>query len=303
MWNKLYKRIISLKPIFIFLLIILTILLLKYSLSNENAISFIKYFTYLFSTFVLIVSVMNIKRAYLYIKKKITSINFYKTIKNKLFENKYTKKYFSDKKYKNLLNLYIGITINLVFIILKFKDGIIYKSLWFISLAVYYILLVITKYFLLANLKKTHSEKDEYRIYRNIGFFLLILNLALTIMIIQMVAKNVAIIYDDHVIYLSAIYSFYLIISAIINIFKYKKYNSPILSSVKIINLFTALVSILMLQTTMIARFKEDSFDYMRMMNSITGTIIPAIILSTAIFMIFKGNRKIKPDIKEKCTG
>lgn len=112
-------------------------------------------------------------------------------------------------------------------------------------------------------------------------------------MIIQMVAKNVAIIYDDHVIYLSAMYSFYLIISATINIFRYRKYNSPILSSVKIINLFTALVSILMLQTTMIARFREDSFDYMRRMNSVTGTIVPAIILSTAIFMIFKGNRKI----------
>ena len=120
------------------------------------------------------------------------------------------------------------------------------------------------------------------------------LNVALVIMIIQMVNSNVAVVYEGYIIYLTAFYTFYLIISAIINVFIYKKYNSPILSSVKIINLLTASVSILMLQTTMIATFGENELEFMRLMNSITGGAISILTLSISTYMIIKVHNKLK---------
>lgn len=59
------------KPIFILFLIISTTILLIYSLGNDKAVSFIKYFSYLYSTISLIVVLFNIKRFYLYIKSNI----------------------------------------------------------------------------------------------------------------------------------------------------------------------------------------------------------------------------------------
>ena len=123
---------------------------------------------------------------------------------------------------------------------------------------------------------------------------MIILNLILTIMVIKMVFKNTITIYPEYVVYLSALYSFYLIISAIVNIIKYKKYNSPVLSSIKIVNLFTASVSILMLQTTLIVTFGDNPEDFMMLMNSITGGIICFIILIISTHMIIKGNIRIK---------
>ena len=108
-----------------------------------------------------------------------------------------------------------------------------------------------------------------------------------------MVHSNVAIVYDRYVIYLTATYTFYLIISAIINVFVYKKYNSPILSSVKVINLLTSSVSILILQTTMIATFGENDLKYMQLMNGITGAAISLLTIGVSIYMIKKSYRKI----------
>ena len=180
-----------------------------------------------------------------------------------------------------------------LFIFIKFVDGVNNKSVWFISLSVYYFILTLIKLFLLNNLRK-YNEKREFIVYRNVGYFIMILNIALGTMIIQMISSNVAVIPSGYIIYLTALYSFYLIISAIIDVIKYRKYKSPILSSIKVINLLTASVSILMLQTTLIATFGNNDFEYMKLMNSLTGGFIAIITLAMSAYMIIKGQKQIK---------
>ena len=287
------KKLLQFKQSTIILFAITTIILLVYSLGYKNAIPYIKYFSYLYSTFSLIVVILNTKRFHLYIKNKILNTNVYKGIKTNLYRNKYIEKYFEDLKFKNLINLCLSSIINFSFIFIKFVDGINSKSIWFVSLSVYYFILTLIKLFLLSNLKD-YEQKKEYIVYRNIGYFLMPLNIALVVMIIQMVRTNVAVIPEGYIIYATAFYSFYLIISAIINLIKYRKYKSPILSSIKVINLLTASVSILMLQTTMIATFGENYQGYMRLMNSVTGGIISLITLGISTYMILKGQKQIK---------
>lgn len=117
----------------------------------------------------------------------------------------------------------------------------------------------------------------------------MILNISLVIMIIS----NVAVINSGYIIYVTAIYTFYLIISASIDVVKYKKYKSLILSSIKAINLLTASVSILMLQTTMIATFSENNIEFMRLMNIITGSIISIVTLGISTYMIINGQKQL----------
>ena len=281
------------KPITILFFVISTIILLIYSLGYKNALEPIKYFSYLYSTFSLIVVLLNTKRFYSYLKDGFLNTNIFKNTKKLLYKSKLIKKYFEDINFKTLINLCFSAVINFSFIFIKFTDGLLNRSIWFVSFSLYYFLLTIVRIILLNNIRK-FNKKKEYMIYRNVGYFIMILNVALVIMIIQMVNDNVAVVYEGYIIYLTAFYTFYLIISAIINVFAYKKYNSPILSSVKVINLLTASVSILMLQTTMIATFGDNELEFMRLMNSVTGGVISVITLSISIYMIIKGRNKIK---------
>lgn len=287
------KNYLQFKPIVILFLIISTIILLVYSLGVKGSSAFIKYFSYLYSAFSLVVVFGNVKRFYFYIKEKFLKNKIYKNIRDTLYKNRYVKKYFEDIRFRNLVNLCLSLVINFTFIFIKFINGIRNKSVWFISLALYYFLLIIIKVVLLNNLRK-YDKIQEYRVYRTVGCFLMILNIILVIMIIQMVRSNVAVVYGGYIVYITAMYTFYLIISATINVVKYRKYNSPILSSVKAINLLTASVSILMLQTTMIATFGENNLDFMRRMNTITGTVISLITLGISTYMILKGQRQLK---------
>ena len=286
-------KVLKIKPIIIILLIISTVMLLIYSLGVEDANEIIKYFSFLYSAISLIIVICNIKRFYRYVKNKIINTRIYSNSKKKLYKNKYIEKYFEDIRFKNIVNLCLSSVINFSFIFIKFVDGINNRSLWFISLSIYYFLLTIIRLFLLNNLRKFDKEK-EYIVYKRIGYFIMIINIALVIMILQMVRTNVALAQARYIMYLTALYSFYLIINAIVNVVEYRKYKSPILSSIKIINLLAASVSILMLQTTMIATFGENDFEYMKLMNTITGSIISVITLGISTYMIINGQKRLK---------
>ena len=287
------KKLSNYKVNVIIFLTISTIFLLIYSLGYEKALEPIKYFSYLYSSFSLVVVLCNIKRFYIYLKNKFLNTLFYNNTKKFLYRYKYIKMYFENIKFKNLINLCLSMIINFTFIFIKFIDGVNNKSLWFISLSIYYLLLTLVKLVLLSNLRK-YNENKEFIIYRNVGYFIMLLNIVLVIMIIQMIRTNIAIIPKGYVIYATATYTFYLIISAIINVIKYKKYNSPMLSSIKIINLLTASVSILMLQTTMIATFGSNNFEYMKLMNTITGSAISVFTLGISTYMIIKSQKRLR---------
>jgi len=284
------KKKYYLNPIIIFLLIISTIILLIYSLGTKNPIEVIRYFSFLYSTIVLIITILNIKRFYLYIKAIIINSKAYQHTKNKLFNIKIIRKYFEDLRFKNLINLSLSTIFNLIFIFINFINGIINKSLWFTSLSIYYLFLTIIKIYLLTNFKSS-TKSTENNIYKYVGYLLMLLNLILSGVMVQMIIKNKAVADNSYMIYLNALYSFYLIISAIINVIKYRKYKNKLLTSVKIINFFTATVSIFMLQTTLLATFGENQLEFIKLMNTITGSVISILTLGISSYMIIKSNK------------
>jgi hypothetical protein len=56
-----------------------------------------------------------------------------------------------------------------------------------------------------------------------------------------------------------AAYFFYAVIIAATNVVKFRRHGSPILSAAKAINLVAAMVSILSLETAMLAQFGSDN--------------------------------------------
>lgn len=107
-------------------------------------------------------------------------------------------------------------------------------------------------------------------------------------MIILIIKQNQIITYPGYLIYIVAMYDFYLIISALVNVFKYRKKNSPILISSKCINLTVAMIS---LEVAMIYQFGSNDSNFKLVMTSCTGLGVAIINSFMAVYMIFKSNK------------
>ena len=202
------------------------------------------------------------------------------------------KRFAEDVRFRTSISLYQGLLVNLLYIVIKLTSGIYYRSWWFITLAVYYALLAVMRFLLLWHWGGIGAEL-ELRRYRLCGAVLLIMNVALAGMVILMVHQNHGYVYPGLLIYAMAVYSFYAVILALINVIKFRAHGTPALSAAKTINLAAALVSILSLETAMIAQFGGGD-DYRRMMTAATGGGVCTIILGMAVFMIIWSTKRIK---------
>lgn len=110
-----------------------------------------------------------------------------------------------------------------------------------------------------------------------------------------MVQHNRGFNYPGLLIYAMAAYSFYSIITAVINLVKFRKHGSPLLSAAKVINLVAAMVSILSLETAMLAQFgSDDDMEFRRLMTGLTGGGVCLTVIAVASFMLWKSARQLK---------
>lgn len=79
----------------------------------------------------------------------VICIKLYKLAKgiiNKIIENNsFLKMYKDDHKLRYKLSLFSSLILNTIYVIFKLVSGIFYQSLWFISFAIYYFILVIMR--------------------------------------------------------------------------------------------------------------------------------------------------------------
>lgn len=203
-------------------------------------------------------------------------------------------KYMTDVRFRTGVSLYQGFFINLVYIVMKLVSGILYQSAWFIALAVYYILLAVMRFLMVRRLN-VQDAASELRRYRLCGVMLLFMNQALAGIVIFMVHQNQGFDYPGVLIYAMALYAFYAVILATINVVKTRRHNSPILSAAKAINLVAAMVSILSLETAMLAQFGgNDDPMFRKAMTAATGGGVCTIVIGMASYMIWRANKSLK---------
>lgn len=249
-------------------------------LINYNDLTVFAYFLYMISAYTLIVIVIKILGVYLQIKTKI-------------YKNKYIQKYINDKQYRGEIMIYIGLLMNLIYVIFRMTTAYIYQSVWFLSIGFYYFVLCLVRFHLLRKVKKTLNNKKQLYTYKMTGYLIILLNIAMLGMIIQMMVGHKSYIYPGYIIYVSALYTFYDFINAIINIITYKKFNNPILSASKLLNLTGAMMSVYTLQTAMLSQFSINQQQFTDMMNTITGISVIILTFVIALYMIITAQQSI----------
>lgn len=206
-------------------------------------------------------------------------------------------RFMGDVRFRTEVSLYQGFFFNLIYIVMKMAAGVYYQSIWFVSLAVYYMLLAVMRFLLLHRGKRKKQREpvvEELHRYRLCGIMLLLMNQALAGMVVFMVRQNRGFDYPGSLIYLMALYSFYSVIIAVMNLIKFRKHGSPVLSAAKAVNLVAAMVSILSLETAMLARFGDDDEAFRAIMTGATGGGVCTIVIGMAVFMIVKSTKEIR---------
>ena len=186
--------------------------------------------------------------------------------------------------------------------------GISNRSIWYGALAAFYIALAFLRGGVLAYHKSRIGKKtqnDEYvkaKVYRNSGIITLILNIALSSAIAQMIFSDAHFTYMGWTIFAYAAYAFYKITMSIIALIKAHKQTDLTVRAIRNINLVDALVSILALQTALLTMFSEGEVN-ISIFNTFTGIVVSLLSVGIGIYMIISANKKMKEIQKENKTN
>ena len=214
-------------------------------------------------------------------------------------KNKYVRQWQSDARLRVNVSLYGSLAWNALYGLLQLWLGFYHHTFWFYSLGAYYICLGVMRFFLLLHTRRYapgEKMRSELKKYCACGWVFLVMNLSLALIIFFMLYWNRTFVHHMITAIAMAAYTFTSFTFAIINVVKYRKYNSPVFSASKAITLAAALVSMLTLESTMLTAFGEGTMSALeqKWMLGATGIGISVLIVAMAIYMIVIGMRKLK---------
>ena len=207
-------------------------------------------------------------------------------------------RYLTDAPFRMHVSLYLSLGINMLYAVMKLLMGAYYRSVWFGTLGVYYALLTALRFMLLGHVRRRAPGSGlipELKRVRLCGAALIPMTIALTGMVILVIDRNEGFVYPGYLIDVAALYAFCAVISAAVNLVKYRRYQSPVMSAAKAVSLASALVSVFALETAMLSRFGQERDPlFRRMMLSATGAAICGFILDMAAVMIVHATRRLR---------
>lgn len=252
---------------------------------NENPIA---YAVYIFSFYTLVTVVFaGVK----------TISGYYKAAKKTVYQNQYAYRYLTDAAYKTNISLFISFIINLLYVFTNAVSAVWYRTSWFAIFAVYYGIMAVMRFLLVRYFRNHQIGKnmlEELKRARVCSCILMLVNLTLSGVVLMMLYHNRGFHYQGVLIYVMATYTFYVVISAIVDLVKYRKYNSPVLSVSKMIKFAASLFSMLFLETAMFSQFGQDTPEQTkRIMIMVTGAGISIIVVGMSMYMMIRCSKKI----------
>lgn len=210
-------------------------------------------------------------------------------------KRKFTASIINDYGFRAVTFSSVAFIVNIGYAIFNGVIGIVSHSIWFGALSLYYIVLSALKAYVLINAKRINKldgdqSMRKYRLYKNCGLSLIILSFALSGAVVQMALTDKGFKYADLMIYAAALYAFYKLTIAIIQFVKSRRHGRTINETLGLINLSDGLVSMLALQTALLAAFGDGSSN---IYNAITGAVVMTMIIAIGIYMTATAKNKI----------
>ena len=246
----------------------------------------IVYLFYCFATYCTCFIGYDVARLIRHINKKV------KTIKADESNTGITKKYLTDLQFKVQVGICASIVVDLLYVAFKVISGVIEKSIWLLTIGIYHFILEIVRVILFVGIiKKTkNSEVDESKYYLLTTIILTVSLLPICGIMVLVLKSNSSFVYEGYLIYISAMYTFFTVIKTLIDVIKFKKLNSLLMSATKEVGLVASAVSVFALQTAMLTQFSsDDSLSYT--LNIITSGFVVMFIVVVCVGMFVKSKR------------
>lgn len=226
-------------------------------------------------------------------------MNLYRKAHNKLKSHPVTDKMISDIRYRTTIFALISLSINIAFAAYNCFLGVRAASAWFVTMCFYYLLLGFMRFHAVLFSKKytdlqETNQKKECLLMKRVGITLLFLPIALSGTVILTIKQHHVKSYDTIVMLTIATYTFYKITVAVIGLMKVRKQPSPLLLSIRNISIADATMSVLPMQSSMIASFDRNAGMDFHLSTVLTGSGICLIFLWLGITMIINSRRKNK---------
>lgn len=206
-----------------------------------------------------------------------------------------------DAAFRAWLALFLSMTWNLLYAIVKLTAGVVLHSTWLKLMGVYYLMLALLRLILVRPVSRrpageiqSKSTRSEWRRYLLCGAALLAMNQVLAMVVIGLLRRSGQFAYPGSLIYLMAAYAFWAVISATIRLVKFHRRDDPLMSAAKAVSLTAAMVSMLSLETAMISRFGDSRNDLHYVMTAALGGVICLIELGIALYMIRRGSGMLR---------
>lgn len=199
----------------------------------------------------------------------------------------------SDKERRTFILTFVSALISFAYAVYNGAIGIINSSIWNGSICVYYLLLLVIKLLLVVGNRKPYNEQRR-SVVINVSFLLMF------IITLAMIAPATLLILNKRTYSLGLIpaiamaaYTTYSITMAIINFSKSKTNNNLLLNNIRIVNVIAALMSVIVLQNTLILA-NGAMEEGMQELSIYTTFAIIASILIILVIQFIKCSRRNK---------
>lgn len=286
--KKFFRKLLY-PPVWLLIpLVIIAAALLSYAFAAADVSPILEYGAYTLSSYALVILCLRIPAV----------IRAWKRLGQR---NAFLRRYKSDVRLRAKISLGSSLAINLAYALLQLCLGVYHRSVWFYAFACYYLLLAVMRFFLGKETARSEPGENRFRellLYRLCGILMLLMNLALSVIVWYIVRQGRTFRHHEITTIAMAAYTFTALTLAIVNVVKYRKYQSPVLSASKAISLAAASVSMLTLETAMLTAFGGDGDPrFRRFMTGATGAVVCLFVLGLAIFMIVRSTNEIKEHI------
>ena len=210
----------------------------------------------------------------------------------------FTRRFYRNYEFRSVIFTACSFLGNLAYTLFLCYTAWKSSSHWYMSLALYYVLLTTARGGILVEAGKQEwrfkndpagLEKEKLRSYFYCGVMMIALTAALAVAVVQMVDSGERLEVPRVSIYVFAAVACYRIFASIFNFIRSKLSHDLTVRSVQYINFTTALVALLSLQTVLLDAFSTSS--NARWLNTLTGAAVCFAVLLLGVHMIIRTTR------------
>ena len=282
-WLKIWEKLKAPSKLFLAIVYVITALsvassltMLFFDFQSKLWLSLIAYCLFATAAITLGYTVFIIVRAFPRTKRKV---------KERMHQNPLLHKLMGDYSFRTLIFAIFSLTWSVLYGVYNGVVAIVFSSIWYGALATYYILLVCMR----SGIMHYHG-KNRGKLYQRSGILLMVIILALSVAVAEMVANGASFRKPGILIYVAAAYTTVKLSMSIVNFIKAKKQDDYTIEGIRNINFADAIVSVLALQTAMFQEFASGKATGWA--NALTGAAVCLLVFALGLYMTIKGRKK-----------